>query len=264
MTYNILYGRHVEDGFDKILRFLEQEKPDLLFLQETKWRLGGEESEGGEGSEGGEERREFADERGHPASIARALGGAQWVAVDRKGYDGSKGSEGSEGGWSRGPAIVTRGRIVRHESVAVDNGAPFAVLAEIELDGQRIVAVSAHFRSVGGATVGGVASTEPDRVLQAKALLVRLKNETRPIVVGCDLNSLPFFPTYNEMTARFRDAAMIHYDASYTRKTHGLPARIDYLFLSDGWRAERYEVPAVDFSDHRPVTAGIRVDVDIP
>ncbi len=236
MTYNILYGRHIKDGQDKIVALLKEQAPDVLCLQETKWRA----EKNGPGS-------------GQPDEIATAIGGRNWCAVSRNGVEGDE----TAGTWSRGPAIVTRGRIIRYEPVAVTGSQPFALLAEIEINNHRLIVVSAHFHSIAGATVGGVASTESARIREAKLLKARLSQEHLPIVIGCDLNALPFFPSYQELADPFRDTALIFGDNDYTRKTRGLPARIDYLFISKHWAATHYSVEPVDFSDHRPVRAEI-------
>lgn len=230
-TYNIEHGYRVPGATKRISAFLGGLKPDIVCLQETQWQ----------GS-----AANLAS--GQPVTIAAALGDYVWCGVDR--------SQPIRGRHS-GMAIVTRGRIVNHEPLKVDHEAPYGVLAEIEIDGVRLIVVSVHLRSLNGATIRGALSTEAARVRQADHLLNRLEGERLPVLVAGDFNALPFFPSYGVIARELQDAGLAKHDRSFTRKTRGLPARIDYIFASDHFAINRYAVHPVDYSDHRPATASL-------
>lgn len=234
-TYNIEHGHRVPSASKEITAFLNGLKPDIVCLQEARWT-------------------QFADatasraSSGHPVAIADALGGYTWCGADRRQSNGATHS---------GMAIVTRGRILNHETLQIAHESPYGVLAEIEIDGIHLIVASVHLRSLNGATIRGALSTEAARVQQADHLVNRLKHVTLPVIVAGDFNALPIFPSYGSVARRLRDVALEMRDSSYTRETRSLPARIDYIFVSDHFAIDRYAVHPVDYSDHRPVTAQI-------
>ena len=174
-TYNIEHGYRVPGAAKRISAFLGGLVPDIVCLQESHWR----------GPASGLAR-------GHPDAIAKTLGEYVWCAGDR----GPPAR-----GMHSGMAIVTRGRIVSHESLKIEHESPYGVLAEIEIDGVRLIVVSVHLRSLNGATIRGAVSTETARVRQVDHLMRRLDRETIPVLVAGDFNALPFFPSYG-VTAR--------------------------------------------------------------
>lgn len=228
-TYNIEYGYRVPGAAKRITAFFGGLKPDIVCLQETHWR-----------------RSTPNLASGHPVAIAKTLGDYVWCGVDR-----GQPTRGTHSGM----AIVTRGRILYHESLKVDHESPYGVLAEIEIDGVRLIIVSVHLRSLNGATIRGALSTEAARIRQVDHLVNRLKRETLPVIVAGDFNALPFFPSHGVIARKLRDVALAMRDMAFTRKTLGLPARIDYIFASDHFAIDRYTVHPVDYSDHRPVAA---------
>lgn len=230
LTYNIEGARHTPHALARILDLLKRRAPDIVCLQEVAGLTASKPTP-------------HAGRRpsGQAATIADALGGYDWRAAFRDA--------------AAGPVVMVRGTIIRHQTLALPGGRPYAVLVEADIDGRRMIVVSVHLQSLSGATPLGAMNTEPQRVTQVRRLLHRLARESLPVVLAGDFNALPLFPSYVLMTQRFRDVAALFEDVSYTRKTLGLPARIDYVFIADPFIARSYAVLPVDHSDHRPVIA---------
>ena len=234
-TYNIEHGYGVPGATKKISAFFGGLKPDVVCLQEARWR-----------------RSTPNLASGHPVAIAKTLGDYVWCGVDR-----GQPIRGTHSGM----AIVTRGHILNHEPLKVDHESPYGVLAEIEIDGVRLIVVSVHLRSLNGATIRGALSTEAARVRQVDHLVNRLERETLPVIVAGDFNALPFFPSYGVIARKLRDVALAMRDRSFTRLTRNLPTRIDYIFASDHFAIDRYAVHPVDYSDHRPAAAHLTLHI---
>lgn len=235
VTYNIEHGAHVPDAMSAIAALLKEHRPDVVCLQEAAWRLSPP-----------------PRATGQPVMIAEALGGYRWAGANRRP---------SASGQCLGPVVVTRGNILQREELRVGKKPPYGILIVVAIDRLKLVVVSARFQSLGGATFRGALATEGDRVAQAKHLLDRLKSESLPIIIGADLNALPFFPAATLLSTSFRDAAVDLNNHAFTRMTRGLPARIDYVFFSPHFSAEKYEVWPVDFSDHRPVAVTLKLQL---
>jgi endonuclease/exonuclease/phosphatase family metal-dependent hydrolase len=228
VSYNIRHGHHVDQGVKKIRSVLQSLKPDILCLQEATWQ-----------------RPRRGSPSGHPVIFATALGDYEWCAASRPRRPG--------GQRRLGPAIVVRGKIIRSEPLSVDGKSDYAVLAEVDIDGVRLIVVAGHFHSLSQASVAGAVRTEADRMREAAHLVRRLRGETLPVVIGVDLNALPIFPTYKSLAAAYTDVARAAGDESYTRMTGSIPTRIDYVFVSSAFAVRTYRVVKVDYSDHRPV-----------
>jgi endonuclease/exonuclease/phosphatase (EEP) superfamily protein YafD len=96
--------------------------------------------------------------------------------------------------------------------------------------------------------------SEPGRVRQVNHLIKRLAGERGPVIIAGDFNALPVFPSYGVVAKHYKDAASGEGELAYTRRTGGLGARIDYVFLSDSVVSSSYRVWPVEYSDHRPIT----------
>lgn len=227
LTYNIERGLQEGSG-QKIANLLLERRPDIVCLQEIAWPKG-----------------KYIDIVDHQAESLADLIGYEWVCA--------------EGGRLRnenyGMAVLVRGHIISARPLKLEGERNHALIAEVEIDGRHLWVVSVHAKSLGsGPHIAGFLRTEGVRVEQARQLLEALQDVHEPIVVAGDFNTLPMSPSYWVMTDRLRDAAADQPGgADYTRLTEGLPARIDYVFLSRQAVVHRYEVIGVDYSDHRPV-----------
>lgn len=231
MTYNIELGIHSPGAISRIVEFIRKQKPDIVCLQEATWS-----------------KSETGLITGHPSTIAEALGGYDFCVTARHAGDESR---------TFGMAILTRGTIVDHEALAVEGKKNYGLLARIDIDGVHLIAVSVHLRSLSGATLRGAMKSEPGRVRQANHLIKRLAGERGAVIIAGDFNALPVFPSYGVVAKHYKDAASGKGELASTRRTGGLGARIDYVFLSDSVVSSNYQVWPVDHSDHRPITVDI-------
>lgn len=231
-SYNIEHGARGAQAMREIVAALQREKLDIICLQEATVT---------ETANG--------DPKGQIPMIAAAVGDFAWCVAKRQAYSG--------------PAVLVRGKIIRQETLQPEKLPSYGVLAEVEIDGRRLIVVSVHMRSLSGASVKGVLATEQDRIAQAKHLVKRLSREQLPVLIAGDFNAMPLFPSYNVVVAaKYRDAALEFQNHAHTRKTRGLPARIDYLFLSESFEITRYDVLPIDFSDHRPIVAEVQLPAE--
>ncbi|HEY3446607.1 MAG TPA: endonuclease/exonuclease/phosphatase family protein [Myxococcales bacterium] len=100
------------------------------------------------------------------------------------------------------------------------------------------------------------------RLAQARRILDRLEADPWPKVLLGDFNALPGGSTHRAVRRRLRDA--FHAAGEGPSGTYPLPwplpaVRIDYLFVSEGVGVARSRVHATEASDHRPLTAEVRL-----
>lgn len=91
---------------------------------------------------------------------------------------------------------------------------------------------------------------------QSEEILPLLDSVPYPYVIAGDFNSTPFSYIYRRYTAKLSDS-FVHKGRGIGRTYNGVfPAyRIDYiLFEKQYFRPKSYSSPALDFSDHYPVT----------
>jgi len=121
-----------------------------------------------------------------------------------------------------------------------------ALVARLGHTGRRLWAISVHL---------GLSGAE--RVRHVRELADIARGLGGPVLMGGDLNEPPDGSAAGFLGERFWDAWLLGGDAAgETYPAEDPTARIDYLFVSEGFRVERVLVPAVgDVSDHRPVVA---------
>lgn len=232
-TYNILAGRYVRNAHKDIPKYFLKTKPDIICLQEIRYRH----SAGPRGT-------------GHAADLAKQLGpDYTWAAAPRPIIHHHP--------TQSGPAIVVRGKLIKTEELKLEPERAYAILAEVEIDNQPMIIVSAHFHSTSGATVASTLTTEDDRVREVAHLINRLKDETKPIIIGCDANAMPFFPSANTLATHYTDVAAKAGNPQPTYTVRNVGIRIDYLYTSDHFTVQSSETSDLPYSDHKPVTATI-------
>jgi endonuclease/exonuclease/phosphatase family metal-dependent hydrolase len=224
MVYNV---RGFRDGADRVRAVVEAERPDVLLLNET----------------GG--RRTLVRFAG---ALGMTAAGDPWSPFRRRVKD----------------AVLVRPpwRVVSHRLHRFPRSARFyprgALIAHLGRTGERIWAASVHLGLHPG-----------ERRRHAEELVGIARGLGGPVVFGGDLNETPEGGAATHLAERFWDAwataAGEEGGAAGPTFPAGEPsARIDYLFVSEGFRVERASVPDGEpvrvASDHRPVVADLRLD----
>ncbi len=236
-TYNIKGGHHTRTAADNIEEFFATTRPDIICLQEIRYRRDAE-----------------RNGTGHAADLAKRLGPEYtWAAAPRPII--------LHHPTQHGPAIVARGKLVHTEPLMLKPDRAYGVLTEFDIDGQTIIIVSAHFYSLPGASVTGALTTEDERVHEVAHLVNRLKDETKPIVIGCDGNAMSFFPSANTMAHHFTDVAAKAQNPEPTFTVRDIGIRIDYLYTSNHFKVNSSIVPNLHHSDHKPVIANVELKI---
>ncbi len=233
VTYNILGGHYTRTAGREIQDHFAGTRPDIICLQEIRYR-----------------RSAARNGTGHAADLAKRLGpDYTWAAAPRPVNHNHP--------TQSGPAIVVRGKIIRTESLEIKPERAYGILAEVEIDNQPMIIVSAHFHSTAGASISSTLTTESDRVHEVAHLVHRLRNETKPVIIGCDGNAMPFFPSANTLASHYTDVAAKDGNPKPTYTVRNVAIRIDYLYVSGHFSIRSCDVPNLSLSDHRPVTATV-------
>ncbi len=225
ITYNIERGIREDSGIH-IADLLKRQQPDIVCLQEAAWPV--------------------------DPKNARVADQAKYLA-DALGYHWAVAARGQTGDEEYGMAVLVRGTILTHRPLKISHEKPYGLLCEVQIGDQILTVVSVHARSLSGAGVSDFLDTEPYREAQMRDLVQQLERSATPVVVAGDFNTLQYSASYRVMSDVFRDAATGLQAAQYTRLTHDLPFRIDYVFVTKDVSVESYDVLPVDYSDHRPV-----------
>lgn len=147
-------------------------------------------------------------------------------------------------------------------------------IVEIELDEQRITLINAHpwpptvapF-STSWSNLFALDTATQDPIFDQ--LLIRIEATTTPLLVVGDMNTMPFQPNLQRLTARLTDAfAAAGVGPGYTfpaqSTDHDLPPfpfiRIDYILHDDTWHTEQIWNGAIAGSDHLFVVADLSYD----
>ena len=81
-----------------------------------------------------------------------------------------------------------------------------------------------------------------------------------PCIVGGDLNTLPYMPEYRTLARDLVDCTRaVSMNSRNTRPTWGLPAQLDYIFVSRDFHTRGCRVVDTELSDHRPVVADLEI-----
>jgi endonuclease/exonuclease/phosphatase family metal-dependent hydrolase len=174
--------------------------------------------------------------------VARALG-MSWVYYPSAVHPGA--------GKDFGPAIVTRGRILRDGKLVLPHRSlirslrKVAVWADLDLDGRRLRAYSVHLAADAELSRAG-------RIDQAAAVIAHARGAAQPVVVAGDFND------------RYAVGAAFMY-AGYEWTSRNLPATIswftwDHIFTRGLMLAGLERRGVGDHrgaSDHRPVWADV-------
>ncbi|HEX9124063.1 MAG TPA: endonuclease/exonuclease/phosphatase family protein [Actinomycetota bacterium] len=228
LVYNV---RGFRDGLDRVLGVVEPEEPDVVLLSETGARrtLG-----------------RFAE------ALGMAAAGDPLSPFRRRVKN----------------AVLIRPpwRVISHRLHRFPRSERFyprgALIAQLGRTGERIWATSVHL---------GLHPRERRRHAEELADVVR--GLPGPVVIGGDLNETPEGRAVRHLAARFWDVWATASGPEGEAAGHTFPAadpsaRIDYLFVSDGFQVERafvpHAAPVRAASDHRPLVAELRLGVGEP
>ena len=155
-----------------------------------------------------------------------------------------------------------------------------AITADLAVGGKSIRIFTCHLQTTNWNQVKGRYGIEPEpkvdfdhlfdiesvvrrnyqyRALQADSLGRLIGESQNPVIVCGDFNDPPFSYTYHKMKGTLTDSFVESGKGySYTyRYLHKL-FRIDYLFYSPAdFKANYYESPDVEYSDHNPIITGL-------
>jgi endonuclease/exonuclease/phosphatase family metal-dependent hydrolase len=210
VTYNIRHGQGTASGIstDRIAGVVRECRADIVGMNEV-WRVG-----------------RFFDQ---PAYLGKQLG-----------FEFAFAANAEAGLWHQGNLVLTRGRIVRWENVALPRGIERrgCLVAEIDLDGERVVFASPHL-SLGPAA----------RRAQLEALARELPDGV-PLVLAGDLNCDG--EELEPLRSRYQFApSLATYPASRPRRALDHVAFGCHLQLTD------VSVVQTRASDHLPLVADL-------
>jgi endonuclease/exonuclease/phosphatase family metal-dependent hydrolase len=158
-----------------------------------------------------------------------------------------------------GNAILTRAPLADVAVLTDRDGHGFALTALQELGGVRVALVSAHFLPVPMAPLRFVRSIFR-RSEQMRQLIGWVRQAGLPCIVGGDLNTLPYMPEYRTLARDLVDCTRaVSMNSRNTRPTWGLPAQLDYIFVSRDFHTRGCRVVDTELSDHRPVVADLEI-----
>jgi endonuclease/exonuclease/phosphatase (EEP) superfamily protein YafD len=141
----------------------------------------------------------------------------------------------------------------------------------IDFDGQPVRVIGVHAWPYTGVDRESVERSFRWRQEQIDLILGMVAGQPEPLVLLGDLNSAPMSEVYGTLSARYTDAftkagwGLGHTFPAESGHWHRVPypdrlVRIDYVFHSAEWRAEKSWVAEWDgFSDHLPVVAKLRL-----
>jgi endonuclease/exonuclease/phosphatase family metal-dependent hydrolase len=164
-------------------------------------------------------------------------------------------------GASLGLGILTRGTL---EPLRPPLGMPhernFALVARLTYQGQRIIVISTHLKSLPRPLIKGVFQTMGPHQEQAKKILEVVREYKGPAVVGGDLNTLGITPAYLSLSANLKDTAAAVGTASQPSiYVGGEGYRIDRIFVRGPWKTRAAQVSPLRGSDHRLIWADLQL-----
>ncbi|MEM7201078.1 MAG: aminopeptidase P N-terminal domain-containing protein [Planctomycetota bacterium] len=226
MAYNVRHGRGVDDRVDleRIAAVIDAAAPDVVALQEIDCETG---------------RTDHVDQ----ARRLGALTGMHAIFGEFMNYDGGR----------YGMALLSRHPVeeVRNHRLPAGAEPRTALTARLRLAGteQRLVVAGIHLYQ-----------TEGERTAQALALREALAEETAPVILAGDFNSVPGSPVLEVFDAGW-DAA----GKGGSRLTFPAQApdrEIDFILVPNDGTVEVVSCRVLDepvASDHRPVLAELRL-----
>ena len=245
MTYNIWWSgaykgawrfekpKHVTERVLQIGRFIKQQKPDLVFLQEVVMESG-------------------------PGSVNQILLLSETTGMNAWVY----GEDVNQGlpfyRFISGNAILSKWplEVLTNQSLAVSR-AFFQVgvwtnrtlWCKTHIGEQEVLLASIHLiGSKGG---------PKERSMQMRQILDFAGG--RPAILAGDFNAVPSSEAIRTAIESGKFSTKL--DGPYTVKSYNPRAKIDYIFAPTGWKLIGHEVIRTDLSDHMPVLSTYRIDL---
>ncbi len=151
-----------------------------------------------------------------------------------------------------GIGLFSRTPILSHRVVSLGRSEAPTIVAEIELQDQRITVVSTHPPPP---VSRFVAESRNQQLRKLSRLVAELR---QPVVVVGDLNISPWSPHFQDLleSAQLNDARR-GFGLNPTWPGNAWPMRIpiDHILVTDHVRVHAFQVGPAIGSDHRPVTA---------
>ncbi len=230
LTFNTFMGRRL----DEVSRIIRDVRPHLAFLQELIiYRYRGWTWNQAEGL-------------GRELEMDHAFQSIKW-----------------RGGTDIGAAILTTGRLRDAAPIEGLPDRPTGVSARVAFGSHTISVACVHLSSVGRPLVLGYPLAIRRHCRQVGWAIGRLEQLGGPTILAGDLNTIPGTPAHRLACRHLNDVARQASDRTGTRPTLGWPFRIDYIFASSHFTCEQYRVLSAEGSDHRPVTATLRLGAGI-
>ncbi len=168
-----------------------------------------------------------------------------------------------------GLAIFSRHPVINRGEVSLDNVSQYAIYADIRTPADTVRVYNVHLRSmsIDENTLGNqeeypsiarkLRNGFTARAQQVDHLLEHIKQSPHPVVVGGDMNDIPYSYSYFALKGSLENAfeqAGRGFGFSYNGRLFFL--RIDHQFFSQGLSVERFfTYQDVGFSDHFPIKA---------
>lgn len=264
MSYNVHnfdlynYGKNWEINFEKrnnIFSFLQKESPDIICFQEFVNDLNGQ----------------FKTLDTLVTFLKAKNAHTEYSVVSRNVYQ-------------FGLATFTSFPIINRGKLTFSNSATnFCIYTDVLMDEDTVRIYNAHMQSLhlGNSDIefadniasGNTNTDEKElknksmrilrylkrafvkRALQADVLATHIKKCPYPVILCSDLNDTPFSYTYHQIAALLNDAFKESGFGLGTTYYKIYPSfRIDYIFLSNDFKAYNFKNVKTDNSDHYPVT----------
>lgn len=225
LTFNTFFGCRL----DAVVRLLAEVKPDLAFIQEL-----------------------FVHHyRGWTWDQAESL--ARGLRMNHT-FRRLVWRDGAE----LGVAVLSTGRITDPAALGGPPDRPSGHSCRVRLRGRTISVAAVHFSSVPRPVIIGYPYILSAHRRQAECAVDRLRQMGGPAILAGDMNTIPGMPAHRLVCRHLTDIARLAHDRTGTRRTLGIPLRLDYIFASPHFTCEQYQVLPRAGSDHCPVVATLR------
>lgn len=121
-------------------------------------------------------------------------------------------------------------------------------IADVDFNGKIVKVIGTHF---------GLAPIELERIVNKCCNIIDGTN--LPVVLMGDFNVFPDNPLLEKISERLKSAAAEKNNSEFTWSTYNPHMQIDYIFVPKNIEVVSYEVHKLKISDHRPITAEIKI-----
>lgn len=163
-----------------------------------------------------------------------------------------------------GLSLMTSGRLYDVTDISDGDIRPTGLAARVELAGRSFSVAAVHLAAVPRPLLLGYPCVIPKHYRQVALALKRLEEMGGPAIMAGDFNTLPGTPAYRLACRHMVDVARKSGACASTRRTWGLPFRIDYIFASPDFHCEECRVLDSQESDHRPIIARLSLRDETP